>query len=457
MVPYLFDGMFLFSSKSFAMFAVAHPMCLPSASLSPSPTKQNLWLKGVSSFPLLNHEIDLPLQETGAEQTGDDHHDAANQGCHLELWHSDGIGGTAGAAGALSVLGTAGAAGFPGACDRRAWGLGASFLRAIASKTGSVTSPVGEVLGGLGWHGGKLIVLDEPCGGTVWAVACLSVGLVATITGRRFGLAQGIAKSREIILLLSVLLDVNQAVFRLCGIALHAVLVHETSRVDGSHLGSIDGSDLAELALGLDAAEFGKEDGDGVVAERLDLLLISGGLVVGRITPRVVIEGKEVGSLIVGSAVEIVGGFDTVVVNVGSGVPDRDGAVSTVANVLFHVTGDSLDVGSGRGRLDVVDDFVTREEKEGVAVLLELINGGKDALEVFGVVRRAWLVLSNGVLGRIYVKGQVDTSLCEGIHAFVVALAVVDGIDTDRVELEFFELCNVLLADIGIGQRVLSV
>lgn len=100
-----------------------------------------------------------------------------------------------------------------------------------------------------------------------------------------------------------------------------------------------------------------------VVAPSLDLLLPSGGHKVGWITPTVVVESEEVDSLIVCTAIHILGSLQTVVVDVGGGVADRDGTVLPVANVLLHVTGDSFDPWSRDTGWDIVDDLVSREEE----------------------------------------------------------------------------------------------
>ena len=142
-----------------------------------------------------------------------------------------------------------------------------------------------------------------------------------------------------------------------------AVFVDKTARVDGSHLGAVESGNFFEFARGLDAAVFGEENGNRVVAERLHLLRPGGGLVGGVIAPGVVIESEEVTSLVISTAVHIVGGLNTVVINVSSRIADRDRAVFAVANVRLHVTSDSFNVWCCGGSCNAVDIFVTREEE----------------------------------------------------------------------------------------------
>ncbi len=154
---------------------------------------------------------------------------------------------------------------------------------------------------------------------------------------------------------------------RFCGPFL-AILVDETTGVNSRHLAAVQSSDFLEFTGGFDAAVLRQENGDGVVAEGLDLLFPGRGLVCGGIAPRVVVKGEEIAALVVGTAIHVVCGFNTVIINIGSGVSDRDRAVLTIANVLFHVPSDSLDVWCGYGRGNTVDDLVSGEEQQSVAV-----------------------------------------------------------------------------------------
>ena len=151
-------------------------------------------------------------------------------------------------------------------------------------------------------------------------------------------------------------------------------------------MGAVEGGNFLEFTGSLDTAVFREEDGDRVVAECLNLLLPCGGLVGGGIAPRIVVEREEVAALVVGTAVHVVGGLDTVVIDISGGVANRDLAVFAVANVLLQVTSDGFDVWCRVGRLNAVDDFVSGEEKQSVTVGLEYIDRGEETLKIFGVV-----------------------------------------------------------------------
>ena len=120
-------------------------------------------------------------------------------------------------------------------------------------------------------------------------------------------------------------------------------------------------------------------------------------------------------------------------------IADRNLAIAPLANVSLDISGHSLDEGSSvRGR-DVIDKLVTRVEQEGVVVFLEYVNGRKDVLEIDRVVGLIGFVSTNGVFGCVDVQSKVDASGGQLVHALVVVLAVVDGVDTDGVDVQLLE------------------
>ncbi len=197
------------------------------------------------------------------------------------------------------------------------------------------------------------------------------------------------------------------------------------------------------------------QDWDGVVGELVNLLLIRC-LVGRRVTPAVIIEGEEIASLIIGTTIEVVSSLDTVVICIPSmydlrheirlartdvcgRVTNRDRTIATVAHILLHVSGDSLDVRSGVTRRNIVDKFVSGEEKESVVVFLELVDGSEYVLEVDGVVRLARFVSSDGVFGGVDIQSEVDASIGQLFHAFGMVLAVIDGVDANGIDLQLLE------------------
>jgi hypothetical protein len=191
-----------------------------------------------------------------------------------------------------------------------------------------------------------------------------------------------------------------------------------------------------------------------VAGEVLDLL-IPARLGEGRwVAPRVIVEGEEITTLVIGTAVHVLSHLHAVLGHISSGISNRDLAVSTASQVLSHVTGNSLDVLGSGGRSSIVDDFVGGEECKSVGVAGEGINGSKNILKVYGVVRWCWVGPVDGVERAIYIEDKVDAGICEGLHANIVVGGVVDGVDTDGVHSQLLELGNVTLAGCGLRNGV---
>ena len=266
----------------------------------------------------------------------------------------------------------------------------------------------------------------------------------------------GLEGRLEVIVLIqrldSVAFNLNDAVL----VILIRVLVHETTGVDTSHFLVHQGLNLFKLARAVgDAAVLGQENGKTVVGEVLNLLVPARSLEVG-VAPRVVVEGKEVGAHAVRATVHIHGRLHAVGGDIGSRIADGHLAQTLAADVVLHVTRKGLDVGSRkiRARL-VVDDLVAREESESVGVASEHVDRGEDALEEHGVVRRAGVGAVERELGVRHVKDQIDAGILESLHAVIVALGVVDSVDTDGVDAQVLEVLDVTLTDAGVGKRVL--
>lgn len=232
------------------------------------------------------------------------------------------------------------------------------------------------------------------------------------------------------------------------------VFVDKTTRVNTSHLSVVKSCDFLEFTRVGVAAVLGQEDGNTVSSEVLDLLIPARDLEGRRITPGVVVESEEITTLISGATVHVFGHLETVGVHVGGGVSDRDLTVSTASNVLSHITGDGLDVWCSGGGGIIVDDLVTREESQGVCVVRKRVDGREDVLEVDCVVGWCGGGTVERVEGCVDIENQVDTSVCESGHACIVIGSVVDCVDTDGVDAELLELCNVSCAGGFICDRV---
>jgi hypothetical protein len=116
-----------------------------------------------------------------------------------------------------------------------------------------------------------------------------------------------------------------------------------------------------------------------------------------RITPRVVVESKEIATLISGSTVHVFSHLEAVGVDIGSGVSNRDLTVSPASNVLSHITSNGLDVWCTISGSVIVDNLVSREESQCIGVVGKCIDSSKDVLEVDSVVGWRWGVTVEGV------------------------------------------------------------
>ena len=63
----------------------------------------------------------------------------------------------------------------------------------------------------------------------------------------------------------------------------------------------------------------------------------------------------------------------------------------------------------------------------------------------------------DGVLGGVDIKDEVDTGVLQLLHALVVVLGVVDGVDTDGVDAQLLEQRDVALAVVRVSDRVRGV
>lgn len=199
------------------------------------------------------------------------------------------------------------------------------------------------------------------------------------------------------------------------------------------------------------------QDRNAVVLELLNLLIPARGAVRRGVTPRIVVEGKEVAADCVDTAVHVRGHLVAVRLDISSRVTDGDLAKTASVQVRLDVTGNGLDVrGSAAGRV-VVDDLVGGEVEQGVIVFGKHLDGGEDALEVILVVRDLGISSVKGVLRGVDIERKVDASICESLHASVVVGSVVDGVHADSVDCKLLEFGNVALAAICISNGVLSI
>ena len=201
----------------------------------------------------------------------------------------------------------------------------------------------------------------------------------------------------------------------------------------------------------------GLQDGNAVVAERLDLLGPAADGEAARVAPRVVVEGKEIASLVGSTAVHVLSHLKSVGVDVCGRVSHRDLTISTRSDVLSHVTSDSLDVRSSGGGGIIIDDLVSREESQSIGVLGKGIDGCEDVLEIDRVVGCMRSSSVQRVLGGVDVEDEVNTRCLESAHTGVMVGGVVDRVDTDGVDTQLLELGDVPGAAGLIGNGVCEV
>lgn len=419
------------------------------------------------------HTIKSNENKASTKQGRHDGHHANNNGSHGQARDTQASGSTGGgrggsptAAAGAAVVATInrGGAGLGGT-----GGAGALGLAARAGETVTLASTILHVLLGGLRHGGERVRVNLPVLVLLGAFVGATGLVVATVTLRVVGLLKGGLESVKVGEFLEIVtVNLDQTVVAI----LLGVFVDKTTRVDTGHLGGVQSADLLPLALVGVAAVFGKEEGQTVVLEHVHLLVPARGGEGRGVTPGVVVESEEVATLVVGTAVHVLGHLQTVAVDIGlislasiqgnkekkkrtySRVSNRDGTEIPLTQVLTNVTGDGLDVRGRGGGLVVVDNLVTGEEGQGVLVLGEHLDGSEDVLQVDVVVGLLGLRAVDRVLGGVDVQDEVDARIRQSVHTLIVVLGVVHRINTDGVQTQTLELLNVALAAVGVGDGV---
>lgn len=218
--------------------------------------------------------------------------------------------------------------------------------------------------------------------------------------------------------------------------------VDETAGEGLGHFRAVEGFHFGEDA-GLDfvAAVLGEEDGDGgvgeVLGEDVEAALGVGGLA----APRVGVEAEEVrAGVLVVLADEVVEGVHEDGTDIGSRVPNRNGAVKVLCDVILHVTLNCLQKCEWTGNrkmlgwltypnvsrnvLDtlLVDHLISGEEGQHVGEVLERFDDPKDLLEIEIVVGafRVGPVEVSAIQRRVDIQDHVDACCVEDRCALVV-------------------------------------
>lgn len=328
-------------------------------------------------------------------------------------------------------------------------------MRTCATETWTSASTLSHVLLSTFWDGWESITLNLPVGRRVsWATRGAACRVIASIALRIGCVGKSLHEGLEVWKLTDrVTADLDETIVAV----FLRVFIDKTTRVDTSHVSAVERGNLLEFAFIGVAAILGQEEGETIASEVLDLLIPARSGEGGRITPRVIIESEEVGPLVRSTAIHVFGHLKSVLLDVCCRVADWDSSVTTVADVLTHIAGNSLDVGSALRAARVVDDFVAREECQCVVIISKSINGSKDVLQVDVIVRGIGICSIEGVERCVDVEDEVDASICQSTHARIVVGSVVDSIDTDGIDAQLLKFCNVSLAAGLIGNGISQI
>lgn len=297
---------------------------------------------------------------------------------------------------------------------------------------------------------------DLPVGSDIRALS----GLVGGRVGIKFdGLGLGGEDvGLELVVVLHGLGGVAGNIDETIVVVLLEVHVDDTAREDVSHIIRVKGGGLLEdtafSTVGDVATVLGEEDGDGVVLEEVDLVLVAGALDGVFTAPLVDVVAPEVDGLALVAAVEIVRHLGTDLSVVVGGIANTHPTVDVARDVVLGVTDSSLDVGRSVGVGGVVGNLVTGEEADDVAVLAHLVDNGGVALVESDVPPGVVAVDGGGGLGQI--ADDVDTGIVEELHAGAVVGSRVNGVGTDGVGASGGHDGNITLAGGLVGERILE-
>lgn len=327
----------------------------------------------------------------------------------------------------------------------------ALLLEALGGDTlGGLDHAVAE--GGVGSRGEDLV--GSPVGGQFGARTGGVGGLVRVHLNSGGGGSEDVGlEGVEIGKLggLSTLVDLDQTIV----VLLLVVHVDDTAAEDTGHVVGVEGSGLLENTLGstvVVATILSEEDGDGVLLEELDLLVVARILHVALTAPGVDVVTPVVDALAIITAVEVLGNLITDILVIVGGIANTQPTLLGILDVLLGITDGSLDESRGGSVGLVVGDLVTGEETDDVGVLGELVDDGSVALVEVSVPGRVVAVDGQAGLGKI--GDDVDASSVEELHAGTVVGGGIDGVGSDGVGTEFREEGNISLASSSIGERV---
>ena len=301
---------------------------------------------------------------------------------------------------------------------------------------------------------GESVAGDLPVGG--------DVGALGGLVGRRVGIHindLGVGREDgglELVVVLEGLGVIAGDLDETIIVLLLEVHVDDATREDIGHLVRVKSlgflEDTALSTAGGVATVLGEEDGDGVVAEEVNLILVSGTLDGVLAAPLVDVITPVVDGLVLVTAVEVVGDLGTNLGVVVGGIANTHPALDVLLDVVLGVTDSSLDVSRSVGVGGIVGDLVTGEETDDVGVLAHLIDDIGVALEEGGIPPGVVAVDGEGGLGQI--ADNVDAGVVEKLHASGVILGGIDGVGTDGIGAGGLHDGNITLAGLRVGEGI---
>jgi hypothetical protein len=231
------------------------------------------------------------------------------------------------------------------------------------------------------------------------------------------------------------------------------VHVDDTARPNTGHLGSVQSTHFGKQTRARSVASvLGEEDRDVVLLKLLGTD-VEARLLERRVTtPRVDVVTPEINRIILVATVKVSSQVLTDSGIIVGSITDTNGAIVLALDVGLGITDSGLDESAGNGVVWLIGDLVTSKEAESVVVLHHLVHDAHVAAGERGCP--SWSVTNDGVLGFGQICYNVDASISERIHAGLVVLGRVDGIDTNGVCLDLLEEFDVTLARSSVGERV---
>lgn len=237
-------------------------------------------------------------------------------------------------------------------------------------------------------------------------------------------------------------------------VLLFKVHVDNTAGPDVSHVGRVQGGGISKHT-GLDdvAAVLGEEDRDGHVGKLGGSVGVTGGLKVDSgAAPFVHVDSVKVSGVGLAAAGKVVRKVTSGIGIVVSRVTNGDGSVLFGGHVSLCISNGGLDKGGSISVCVVVSNLITSKETQHVAVSLHDIDNGD--ISLIEVKSPAGRISNDGQAGLRHVGNDIDSVLGKQVHAVIVGLGGVDGVDSNDVCFQVEQVGEVSLAGCKVSQGV---